>query len=178
MSTQQAKQGFTLIELLVVVLIIGILAAVAVPQYQMAVAKARFSTLQSLVALYVKAGNSYFVENGSYPNTFDDMSVGIDWNTINTLTSYTCGSNADYFCCITPFSAGNYDAKITCGFSDYSVHYTFDFTDQLYFCSAKNDNTQAIRLCESITQTKTSQSSGLETPQGNLAGYLKFYLNK
>ena len=61
------KQAFTLIELLVVVLIIGILAAVALPQYQKAVVKSRFAEVrtnlktlgQALQVCILKGGNEY-----------------------------------------------------------------------------------------------------------------------
>ena len=59
----QHKQAFTLIELLVVVLVISILAAVAVPQYQTAVLKSRMSQAYVAVKAIYDAEQVFFVAN-------------------------------------------------------------------------------------------------------------------
>ena len=71
------KQAFTLIELLVVVLIIGILSAIALPQYEKAVEKTR--AMQGLVAVkhIVDAQKVYYLANNEYADNLEDLGVEI-----------------------------------------------------------------------------------------------------
>lgn len=59
-------KGFTLIELLVAVLIISILTAVALPQYQKAVAKARIARVLPILKEIQEAEERFYMANGFY----------------------------------------------------------------------------------------------------------------
>ncbi len=66
-------KGFTLIELLVVVLIIGILAAVALPQYEKAVFKSRVAAALPWYKIFREGKKIYDLEAG--PNSLQDLSL-------------------------------------------------------------------------------------------------------
>jgi len=69
------NKAFTLIEILVVVLIIGILAAIALPQYQIAVGKSKFATVKNMAKTIAEAEEAYYLANGNYTSNFANLDI-------------------------------------------------------------------------------------------------------
>ena len=78
MTALYTNSAFTLIELLVVVLIIGILAAVAVPQYQVAVTKTRLVQALTMTKAVKDAEQVYYLANGVYAPSLKELDISFD----------------------------------------------------------------------------------------------------
>jgi len=72
-SRVRREAGFTLIELLIVVVIIGILAAIAIPQFAVTKAKAGDATAKSDLRNLVTAEEKYFNDNQTYTDQISDL---------------------------------------------------------------------------------------------------------
>jgi len=100
------EKGFTLIELMIVVAIIGILAAIAIPNFLKFQARAKQSEAKQNLGAIFTSYTSYFADNGNYPTaasitisgtTYNCLSVA-DWSPTGRLRyTYNCMGSDVYW---------------------------------------------------------------------------------
>lgn len=150
--------GFTLIELLVVVLIIGILASVALPQYKKAVDKTRLMKLISMTKSVVQAEEAYYLANAEYTQDWDSLAVSFAGTPVAGTRSVIRSSDGWQILLtkVNPWDgAANgmvlYDSHL----SDLYLYafYAHDNNPHLHGigCHAKSGNAYANQLCKSVT---------------------------
>jgi len=96
LANKRGEEGFTLIELLVVIIIIGILAAIALPSFLNQAAKARQSEGSTYVGTLNRSQQAYYVEKGGFAETMKVLNAGVPEETTNyTYKSIGTGTVAD-----------------------------------------------------------------------------------
>ena len=141
--------GFTLIELLVVVLIIGILAAVALPKYEVAVEKSRLTSLVPLGRAVRDAQDVYYMNNGKYTDNPEELDIKVD-----CPEKYQCGFSAserESKFTIYPSSAQNFSSAEYGLVFSYATRSTAEGASVNY-CAAKKSSEKGMRICKSFGQ--------------------------
>ena len=149
------NQAFTIIELLIAVLIIGILAAIAVPQYKVAVGKSQYIAMKPIVKLLYESNTRYYLSNGTFPKKFADLDIDLPIEQENDLTTYFI------------IKLKNIDCYIMPQFNMYCAREIFGTTMMYHIIGSQrkcvsynpNENYFANRICQQETGQKYGSCS-------------------
>ena len=178
---ENSKKGFTLIELLVAVLIVGILVAICVPKYLLAVDRSMFASLESTTMTLKGAYERYYFIHDAYPKSFDSLDIDLEGKIVKPRSDYECKVMTNMFCCISKGSSSA-NGTIRCGKIDETFFFTYTVMarpnssiDVGQSCGYKTNNKRAQRLCDSYQWSK-KQNSNIFLPSGLINGYTYYSL--
>jgi len=179
------KKGFTLIELLICVLIIGVLAGVAIPKYQLSVDKSKFAGYQTMAkGMLDSSWRYYYANNKTPPSDIEALDINFPAGyTKYSPRSQSCVVFKDTYCCL-DYPERNYQpGAVICGAKDMSIAlhlYTTSDANEKYRlnrieCIAKTNNSRSMRVCKNMPY-QSSYNANLPTYQGHKTGYTYYRL--
>ncbi|WP_424244838.1 prepilin-type N-terminal cleavage/methylation domain-containing protein [Elusimicrobium posterum] len=163
-------KGFTLIELLVVVLIIGILAAIALPQYTKAVERSRSVEAVSILKALGEAGERYYLQTGTVSHDPDDFDIEIaGLNKVINASENQLGRKGNFIYFLrnsdNTIEARRMDGDLT---ALYSIRYVYSISrvgGTSIYCMDNADNAVSGKNC------KAAIFSGSAEPCSNFRKY-------
>ena len=146
-------------------LIIGILAAVAVPQYQQAVMKSRYSTLMALTNALAQAEETYYMANGEYTSDFEALAIepsGCTLSDEKTTCTYPWGK----------CTLNQIESRVACvndktlrnGYVQYFRNGNHGSWGRACWAISTNDYDKYNDLCKRVSTSRLYKSSSVSCP--------------